>query len=82
MLEDGAPSSWLASQISQRAASTVAGSCENVCVQARSWIVRDRNAASSVTSKRPPSSRADPSRSAASCDTVSATVAMGGSSWR
>ena len=82
MLADGAPSSWLASQISQRAASTVAGSVENVWVQARSWTVRARNAASSVIMSRPPSSRAAPSRSATSCGMVSATVAMGESSWR
>src|SRR5450756_1698462 len=76
MLADGAPSSWLASQISQRAASTVAGSCENVCVQARSSMVRARNVASSVTSSRPPSTRAGPSRSPMSCGMLSATVAM------
>ncbi len=51
MLADGAPSSWLASQIIQRAASTVAASVENVWVQARSWIVRARNATSSVTTQ-------------------------------
>ncbi len=77
MLADRAPSAWLASQMIQRAASTVAASSENVCVQARSSMVRARKTASSVTITRSPSMRAVPSRRAISSGTDAATVAMG-----
>ena len=60
MLAERAPSSWLASQTSQRATSTVASSAENAEVQARSRIVRSRKAAASSMTSRSPSRWADP----------------------
>ena len=60
MLDDRAPSAWLASQTIQRTASAVGSSSVKAAVHARSAAASDRNLASSSMSRRSPSMWAIP----------------------